>query len=214
MQSGFVIFAIMKIQSRNLEEVVLSFSDLPGIGQKSALRIAIYLLTQPKEKITRFQKALESLSRIKQCIKCHNLSDGDICIVCDDPSRNKAVICVVESIQDIMAIEETGQYRGSYHVLGGVISPIEGIGPEDLNIDSLIQRVHNESIQEIIMAVSPTIDGETTVYYLSKKLESVNVIISQIARGVAFGGELQYTDEITLGRSIIARLPYAINGKH
>ncbi len=201
----------MKIQSRNLEEVVQSFSDLPGIGQKSALRIAIHLLNQPKEKISRFQKALEALSRIGHCRQCHNLSDDDLCVICGDPSRNRTLICVVENIQDIMAIEETGQYSGTYHVLGGVISPIEGVGPEDLNIESLLQRVQNEATREIIMAVSPTIDGETTVYYLSKKLASSQVNISQIARGVAFGGELQYTDEITLGRSILARLPYAVH---
>jgi len=202
----------MKIHSRNLEEVVQSFSDLPGIGQKSALRIAIYLLSEPAEKIDHFVKSLQSLSEIKRCKCCHNLADDDHCSICQDRSRNQSLICVVESIQDIMAIEETGQYRGVYHVLGGVISPIEGIGPEHLQIDSLIDRVKNGTVHEIIMAVSPTIDGETTVYYLSKMLEPAKVTISQIARGVAFGGELQYTDEVTLGRSIMARLPYAVNG--
>ena len=202
----------MKIHSRNLEEVVHSFSDLPGIGQKSALRIAIYLLSQPREKVERFIKSLQCLSEIKRCVNCHNLSDGDYCVVCQDRSRNQGLICVVENIQDIMAIEETGQYRGVYHVLGGVISPIEGIGPEHLQIDSLVARVKKGGVKEIIMAVSPTIDGETTVYYLSKVLEPARISISQIARGVAFGGELQYTDEVTLGRSIMARLPYAVNG--
>ena len=202
----------MKIQSRYLEEVVKAFSDLPGIGQKSALRIAIHMLSQPKEKIERFQESIKSLSKICHCRHCHNLSDGELCLICEDRSRNKSLICVVENIQDIMAIEDTGQYRGTYHVLGGVISPIEGVGPEDLHIESLLERVKREGVQEIIMAISPTIDGETTVYYLSKKLAHHKVSVSQIARGVAFGGELQYTDEITLGRSIMARLPYSVNG--
>jgi recombination protein RecR len=202
----------MKIQSRYLEEVVKAFSDLPGIGQKSALRIAIHMLSQPKDKIERFKESIKSLSNICHCRNCHNLSDGALCLICEDRSRNKSLICVVENIQDIMAIEDTGQYRGTYHVLGGVISPIEGVGPEDLHIGTLIERVSKDNVQEIIMAVSPTIDGETTVYYLSKKLAPYRVIISQIARGVAFGGELQYTDEITLGRSIMARLPYSVNG--
>lgn len=202
----------MKIQSRSLEDVVDAFSDLPGIGQKSALRIAIHMLSQPSEKIDQFLTSLKSLSGIKRCKNCHNLSDYDVCLICEDRSRNQGVICVVENIQDIMAIEETGQYRGTYHVLGGVISPIEGVGPEDLKIDTLMERIKKGGVQEVIMAISPTIDGETTVYYLSKMLSGTDVNISQIARGVAFGGELQYTDEVTLGRSILARLPYAING--
>jgi recombination protein RecR len=202
----------MKIQSRHLEEVVRSFSNLPGIGQKSALRIAIHLLSQPRERIEKFQNALGSISLIRECVECHNLSDDIHCNICTDRSRNRNLVCVVENIQDIMAIEETGQYRGSYHVLGGVISPIEGIGPADLNIDSLFMRIEKDKIEELIMAISPTIDGETTVYYLSKRLANTQIRISQIARGVAFGGELQYTDEITLGRSIIARLPYANYG--
>lgn len=204
----------MKIQSRNLEEVVRSFSNLPGIGQKSALRIAIHLLSQPRDRIEKFQNALGSIALIRECVECHNLSDDIHCSICTDRSRNRNLVCVVENIQDIMAIEETGQYRGSYHVLGGVISPIEGIGPSDLNIDSLFMRIEKDKIEELIMAISPTIDGETTIYYLSKRLASTQVRISQIARGVAFGGELQYTDEITLGRSIIARLPYTKNGEH
>lgn len=202
----------MKIQSRNLEDVVLAFSDLPGIGRKSALRIAIHMLSQPKEKVDQFLTSLKSLSAIKRCRHCHNLSDGDLCSICEDRSRNQGIICVVENIQDIMAIEETGQYRGGYHVLGGVISPIEGVGPEHLNIAALLERVKKGPVDEVIMAISPTIDGETTVYYISKMLAPMQVRISQIARGVAFGGELQYTDEITLGRSIQARLPYAVNG--
>ena len=204
----------MKIQSRNLEEVVQAFSNLPGIGKKSALRIAIHLLSQPKDRIEKFQDAFKALSNIKHCVKCHNLSDEDMCTICLDLKRDKRVICVVENIQDIMAIEETGQYRGTYHVLGGVISPIEGIGPDDLNISTLMSRIEVEQVTEIIMAISPTIDGETTIYYLSKKMSFFELRISQIARGVAFGGELQYTDEVTLGRSIMARLPYALNNDH
>ncbi len=202
----------MKIQSKKLEGVVTAFASLPGIGKKSALRIALHLLTDQTEKQQLFEQALQSLREVRQCQCCHNLSDEDICAICRDTHRNSALLCVVENIQDIMAIEETGQFNGRYHVLGGVISPIEGIGPDDLNIPSLLSRVDQEEIREIIMAVSPTIDGETTIYYISQKLEARSVSISQIARGVAFGGELQYTDEITLGRSILARIPYAVNG--
>jgi recombination protein RecR len=185
---------------------------LPGIGKKSALRIAIHLLAQPKERVEKFQEAFGALSNIKHCENCHNLSDEELCFLCTDRGRNRKMICVVENIQDIMAIEETGQYRGTYHVLGGVISPIEGIGPDDLNISTLMARIERETVSEIIMAISPTIDGETTIYYLSKRMSGANLRISQIARGVAFGGELQYTDEITLGRSIMSRLPYSLNG--
>ena len=190
-----------------------AFASLPGIGKKSALRIALHLLADQSDKKNIFREAIQALEGVHHCSCCHNLSDDEICAICKDHHRNASLICVVEDIQDIMAIEETGQFNGLYHVLGGVISPIEGIGPDDLNIDSLFNRVTRDGIREIIMAISPTIDGETTIYYLSQKLAELNDSVSQIARGVAFGGELQYTDEITLGRSILARIPYAINGK-
>ncbi len=202
-----------KIYSKYLENAVNALSELPGIGRKSALRIALHLLAQPLDKVGHFNESIMKMrSDLKECKRCFNLAEEQYCSLCLDQSRLKSTICVVEGIRDVMAIEETGQYNGQYHVLGGVISPIEGVGPERLNIDQLVQRIHSEGIKELIMAISPTIDGETTIYYISKKLEMTDIKLSQIARGVAFGGELQYTDEVTLGRSIIARIPYAING--
>ncbi len=202
----------MKVQSKLLEEVVEAFAEFPGIGRKSALRMALFLLNESREKRAGIRQAISRMDEIHQCKQCFNLSDSALCSICTDKSRNQAMICVVESIQDVMAIEETGQYQGVYHVLGGVISPIEGIGPDDIKVAELMERTHNPEISEVIMAISPTIDGETTIYYISKKLENSPIKVSQIARGVSFGGELQYTDEITLGRSIIARVPYALNG--
>ena len=145
---------------------------------------------------------------IRECTQCHNLADEDLCQICADTRRDHSMLCVVETIRDLMAIEDTGQYRGLYHLLGGIISPIEGIGPADLNIDSLVERVQTGAVKEVIMAISPTIEGETTVYYLAKKLQPTGVQLSSIARGVSFGGDLEYADEITLGRSIVARIPY------
>jgi recombination protein RecR len=204
----------MKITSKNLELAVGSLATLPGIGRKSALRIALHLLNTPSKDVMNLIGALSDMKKqIQFCSTCFNLSDGPHCSICLDKTRNNNIICVVESIQDVMAIEETGQYNGVYHVLGGVISPIEGVGPEDLRIDELISRLKLNPVDEVILAVSPTIDGETTIYYLSKKLAPEGAKITQIARGVAFGGELQYTDEITLGRSILARIPYTMNGE-
>jgi recombination protein RecR len=148
---------------------------------------------------------------IKECKKCHNISDHDLCSICKDPKRDASVVCVVETIRDVMAIEDTGQFRGSYHVLGGVISPIEGIGPTELNIDSLKERVQTDEVKELIMAISPTIEGDTTIFYITKQLKDLDVKVSTIARGISFGGELEYADELTLGRSIIARTPYRLN---
>ncbi len=202
-----------KIYSKYLENAVNALSELPGIGRKSALRIALHLLAQPLDKVGHLNESIMKMrSDLKECKRCFNLAEEQYCSLCLDQSRLKSTICVVEGIRDVMAIEETGQYNGQYHVLGGVISPIEGVGPERLHIDQLVQRIHSEGIKELIMAISPTIDGETTIYYISKKLEMTDIKLSQIARGVAFGGELQYTDEVTLGRSIIARIPYATNG--
>jgi len=189
-------------------------ASLPGIGRKSALRIALYLLNTPTVEVFKLVGAIRDMKEQMQfCSTCFNLADGNHCSICMDRARKDHLICVVESIQDVMAIEETGQYNGLYHVLGGVISPIEGVGPEDLRIEELIKRLERNPVSEVILAVSPTIDGETTIYYLSKKLAPSGVKITQIARGVAFGGELQYTDEITLGRSILARVPYTLNGE-
>ncbi|MFM7154185.1 MAG: recombination mediator RecR, partial [Bacteroidota bacterium] len=182
---------------------------LPGIGRKTALRLVLHLLKQEKRATEQFTGAIAAMREgIKECNTCHNYSDNDECQICADPRRERTVVCVVEGVRDLMAIEDTSQYRGLYHILGGVISPVEGIGPGELNIDSLVQRAQNGELKEAIMAISPTIEGETTIYYLTKKLQPLGVQISMIARGVAFGGDLEYADEVTLGRSIVARVPY------
>lgn len=192
--------------SRHLEYAIRTIGQLPGIGRKSALRIALFLL---KHKLTLLPELLDSLNGIKQniqnCKSCHNLADGELCGICIDHTRQRHTICIVESERDVMAIEDTGQYHGLYHVLGGIISPIEGIGPQDININSLLERLKTGEITELIMAISPTIEGETTIFYLGKLLKSFPVRISIIARGVSFGGELEYADGLTLGRSIVAR---------
>ncbi len=199
----------MNFSSKLIEAAVNAFASLPGIGKKTALRLVLHLVDREKEITEQFSNDILSMRQhIKQCEKCHHLSHDRMCNICLDRRRDQKMICVVESIRDVMAIENTGQYRGLYHVLGGVISPIEGIGPEQLNIASLMKRVEEEGVDEIIMAVSPTIEGDTTIFFLSKQLQSKPVNISSIARGVAFGGELEYADGLTLGRSIIARTPY------
>lgn len=205
----------MNFSSKLLEEAVDAFATLPGIGKKTALRLALHLLKQPEEYAEAFSEAMTKMRKgIKECAVCHNLSDHDKCLVCQNPQRNQQVICVVESVRDVMAIEDTNQYRGTYHVLGGVISPIDGIGPEALQIESLKQRVATGEVKELIMAISPTIEGDTTIFYISKQLATYPVQISTIARGVSFGGELEYADELTLGRSIIARTPYGNSDAH
>lgn len=189
-----------------------AFSSLPGIGRKTALRLVLHLVQQPGETVESFARALTKMrAGIQECEQCHNLSDDRLCTVCQDDRRNAQLVCVVESIRDVMAIEETGQYRGFYHVLGGVISPIEGIGPAELNIDSLVSRIDKGEIKEVIMAISPTIEGDTTIYYITKQLAGRPVNVSTIARGVSFGGELEYADGLTLGRSIVARIPYKVD---
>lgn len=199
----------MNFSSKLLEDAVVAFSSLPGIGKKSALRLALYLMNQEQDVTQHIADALVQMRKnIKKCKQCYNISDNDICNICANPRRDKNTICIVESIRDVMAIEETSQFRGLYHVLDGVISPIEGIGPADLNIVSLIDRIKKENAKEIIMAISPTIEGDTTIFYISKQLKDLPVKISVIARGVSFGGELEYADELTLGRSIAARTPY------
>ena len=204
----------MKFSSKLIENAVDAFSQLPSIGKKSALRLVLHMINQDPSYTDAFNQALAKLrADIKECKKCHNLSDHDICEICQDPHRLKHVLCVVESIRDVMAIEETGQFSGKYHVLGGVISPLEGIGLDQLNIDSLIQRVQSDDIEELIMAVSPTIDGDTTIYYITKKLAEFDVKVTTLARGISFGGELEYADGLTLGRSIVSRLPYQVNSE-
>lgn len=199
----------MNFSSKHIEAAVNAFASLPGIGKKTALRLVLHLVDREKEITEQFANdILKMRQEIKQCKKCHNLSDDQLCVICADQRRQQKLICVVESIRDVMAIENTGQYRGLYHVLGGVISPIEGVGPDQLNIASLMERVDQEGVEEIIMAVSPTIEGDTTIFFLNKQLQSRPVRVSTIARGVAFGGELEYADGLTLGRSILARTPY------
>lgn len=200
----------MNFSSKLVEEAVQKIAELPGIGRKSALRLVLFLLNDPYDLTEELAESILKLKEVRFCKNCHNLSDSDYCAICTAVKRDKQLICVVESVRDIMAIEETGQYTGLYHVLGGVISPLDGIGPSDLKIDSLIQRVKDQSVEELIMAISPTIDGETTIYYLSKVLPQ-NVKVTTIARGVSFGGELEYADELTLGRSIASRIPYDTN---
>lgn len=199
----------MNFSSKLIEQSVEAFASLPGIGRKTALRLTLYLVGKEPAHTEEFAAAILNMRRnIKQCSNCHNLSDETICQVCSDKRRDHSLVCVVESIRDVMAIEDTSQYRGLYHVLGGLINPLEGTGPGELNIDSLLYRVDQGEIREIILAISPTIEGDTTMFYISKKLKDKGVSISSIARGVSFGGELEYADEVTLGRSILARTPY------
>ncbi|MGV3761066.1 recombination mediator RecR [Parapedobacter sp.] len=199
----------MNFSSKLLEQAVAEFGRLPGVGQKTALRLVLHLLKQPETEVSRFTEALDRLKReIRYCATCHNVSDTAICGICASPKRDGGLICVVEDTRDVMAIENTDQYQGGYHVLGGLISPMDGVGPSDLQIDSLVKRVEAGGIHEVIVALSATMEGDTTIFYLYKKLKDFGVQISTIARGIAFGGELEYVDEVTLGRSIATRVPY------
>lgn len=198
-----------KYPSVLLERAVGEFSCLPGIGRKTALRLVLHLLRQSPEVTYSFSEALNNLvGQVKHCNVCHNISDTDICNICSNPKRNTSIVCVVENIQDVMAVENTQQFNGLYHVLGGVISPMDGIGPADLEIDSLISRVAAGGIQEVILALSSTMEGDTTNFYIYRKLVSTGVKLSVIARGISVGDELQYTDEVTLGRSIVNRVDF------
>ncbi len=184
-------------------------SSLPGIGRKTALRLVLKLLRRNKDEVSRFSDAFVKLkNQIKECRNCHNLSDAEICSICADKRRDASLVCVVEDIRDILAIEGTSQFKGVYHVLGGIISPMDGIGPQDLQVESLISRLQSAEVREIVFALSTTMEGETTAFYLYRKLQHFPVKISTIARGVAIGDELQYADEVTLGRSILNRLPF------
>lgn len=199
----------MNLSSKLLENAVEVFASLPGIGKKTALRLALHLLQTDSNDVSEFCEAILKMKQyIQFCTICHNISDDAICSICQSPKRDKTTVCVVEGIKEVMAIENTQQFNGVYHVLGGVISPIDGVGPNDLNIDSLLERIPKDNIQELIMAISPTIEGETTIFYISKQLKESPVKISTIARGVSFGGELEYADELTLGRSILSRVSY------
>ena len=200
---------IDKYPSRLLENAVNEFSKLPGIGRKSALRLVLHLLRQEKEEVNTFGNSLIQLrEEIKHCKVCHNISDTEVCQICSNPSRNASVICVVENIRDVMSIENTQQYNGLYHVLGGIISPMDGIGPSELEIDSLIERINAGEAIEVILALSTTMEGDTTNFYIFRKLKGKDVKVSTLARGVSIGDELEYTDEVTLGRSIMNRVPY------
>lgn len=192
-----------------LENAVNEFAKLPGIGKKSALRLVLHLLRQDEEKVTVFADTILKLRQeIKYCNICHNISDIDICEICSDKSRNSHIICVVENVKEVMAIEKTDQFRGLYHVLGGIISPIDGIGPSDLEIASLEERVKLGEVTEVILALSATMEGDTTNFYIYRKLQSYNIKVSIIARGVSIGDEIEYADEVTLGRSILNRTPF------
>ena len=205
----FLYFCIMEFSSKLLSDVVDEISRLPGIGKRSALRLALYLLKQPKENTVLLAKTLEKFrNEIDYCLSCHNLSENNICEICSNEKRNRKLLCVVEDIRDVMAIENTNQYNGLYHVLGGIISPIEGIGPNDINIDSLVEKVSSKEIDELILALSSTLEADTTNFYIFKTLSKFDIKITTIARGISVGDELEYADEVTLGRSISRRLPY------
>ena len=199
----------MNFPSKLIEEAVEQFAKLPGVGRKTALRLALNLLQMDKEEVNRFGQAFINLrNHINYCSECHNISDLDVCEICSNPSRNDSLLCVVEDIRDVMAIENTHQFKGKYHVLGGIISPMDGIGPSDLNIESLIHKVEKGLVKEVIMALSTTMEGDTTNFYVFKKLKGSEVKLSVIARGISVGDELEFADEITLGRSILNRTPY------
>src|SRR5574344_1679156 len=192
-----------------LEKAVNEFAKLPGIGRKTAMRLVLHLLRQETESVESFGNAIITLKReVKYCKVCHNISDTDVCNICSNPMRDANTVCVVENVQDVLAVENTQQYRGLYHVLGGVISPMDGIGPNDLEIDSLVKRVEEGGNKEIILALSSTMEGDTTNFYIYRKLAPLHVNISMIARGISVGDELEYTDEVTLGRSILNRTPF------
>jgi recombination protein RecR len=195
--------------SRLLENAVSEFSTLPGIGQKTALRLVLHLLRQPEGDVSRFTQTLTRLrGEIKQCRHCHNLSDTEICAICADPARDHGTVCVVENIRDVMSIENTMQFRGVYHVLGGVISPMDGIGPADLTIQDLETKAASGDVREIILALSTTMEGDTTNFYIYRKIKDFPISITALARGLAVGDELEYTDQVTLGRSILNRTPF------
>lgn len=195
-----------KYPSVLLENAVNEFAKLPGIGHKTALRLVLHLLRQEEDVTNSFAGALTALRReIKYCKVCHNICDGDMCSICSDKSRDTSIICVVENIKEVMAIENTMQFKGLYHVLGGIISPIDGIGPADLQIDSLIERIPREEVKEVILALSTTMEGDTTNFYIYRKLSGLDVKVSVIARGISIGDEIEYADEVTLGRSILNR---------
>lgn len=198
-----------RYSSSLLEKAVMEISRLPGIGSRTALRLALYLLRQDEDRVDALAESLVAMRRgVHYCQVCYNICDDDRCEICSNPARDSHLVCVVENVQDVMAIENTMQYRGLYHVLGGVISPMDGIGPSDLQIESLVERVRRGGVDEVILALSPTMEGDTTNYYIYRKLEETGVKVTVIARGIAQNDELQYTDEVTLGRALAGRVPF------
>lgn len=198
----------MILPSTLLQNAVDEFASLPGIGKKTALRLVLHLLKQETESVEKFSHTIATMrSEIKFCKMCNNISDGNVCNICNNNLRNKKLICVVENIRDVIAIENTQQFNGTYHVLGGIISPLDGISPSSLNIDSLISRIETDEVEEIIFALNPNIQGDTTIYYIQKKLQGKQCNVTTIARGIAFGGELEFADEMTLAKSLTNRLP-------
>jgi len=198
----------MQLPSTLLENAVAQFAKLPGIGKKTALRLVLHLLKQDVNEVALFGDTLTKMRKeIQFCKRCNNVSDGEICSICNNPSRNQRMVCVVENIRDVIAIESTQQFNGTYHVLGGIISPLDGIGPDQLTIELLVKRITQEQVDELVFALSPNIQGDTTIYFIQKKIAHLPCKVTTIARGIAFGGELEYADEMTLARSIANRLP-------
>ena len=209
MYGKILTFALMDFSSKLLENAVNEMSRLPGIGKRTALRLVLHLLKQPKEHTSYLAEAITQFRNdIKLCQKCHNISDAFLCEICSNSNRNPEVVCVVEDIRDVMAIESTGQYKGLYHVLGGKISPMEGVGPHNLQIESLVDKVAKGEVKELIFALSSTMEGDTTNFYIFKQIEAFKITTSTIARGISVGDELEYADEVTLGRSIVNRIPF------
>lgn len=199
----------MEFSSKLLERAVNEMSQLPGIGKRTALRLVLHMLKQPAERTMALTEALQTMRNdIKFCKSCHNISDVDVCDICSNPHRNDSIICVVEDVRDVMAIENTSSFKGLYHVLGGKISPMDGVGPHELNVESLVEKVKQGKVKELIFALSSTMEGDTTNFYIYRKIQEYPVVTSTIARGIAVGDELEYADEITLGRSIINRIPF------
>lgn len=203
------IFTILEFSSKIIEQAVDAFAQLPGVGKKTALRFVLHVIKQDKQQTEQLSKIISQLKTdLKFCARCHNISEHEVCEICSNPSRDETLVCVVQDYRDILAIENTGLYKGHYHVLGGLISPMEGITPSGLNIETLINKISTNSVREIILALNATMEGETTSFYIFRKIAPFNIKLSAIARGIAVGDELEYTDEITLGRSIINRIPF------
>lgn len=199
----------MDYPSKAIQQAVEAFKSLPGIGNKSAVRLVLHLIKQNESQLQKFEMAVKDLrTKVQYCERCFNLSDDKLCQVCNNPRREHGKICVVQDIRDVLAIESTGQFNGVFHVLGGVISPMEGVGPDELNIKELVERAQNGEVDEIIFALSATMEGDTTIFYISKQMKDLNVKITTIAKGISIGGELEFVDEVTLGRSLMSRIPF------